>query len=136
MPLIIIMVFFSWSDWIRSVQNGSNLIKFEYLTYQKVSLYKVVTFIMRINMVNFFGSDQIKSVQNGSNLSKMDQTWSNLDLSPKMVPGQGSLPITPVYLAYPFYPVYPVYLIYPAYPTYPAHPVYPILLAEGSIIKI
>ena len=47
-------------------QNGSNLIKFRFLTYQKILLYKVITFIIRINMVNFFGSDQIKSVQNGS----------------------------------------------------------------------
>ena len=47
-------------------QNGSNLIKFGFLTYQKMLLKNVVTFIITINMVNFFGSDQIKSVQNGS----------------------------------------------------------------------
>ena len=49
--------------WIRSVQNGSNLIKLDqigYLTNQKMLLLKIVTFT------------EI-SVQNGSDLSKMDQ---------------------------------------------------------------
>ena len=49
-PLIINMVFSFGSDWIRSVLNGSNLIKCGFLTYQKMSLQKVVTIIMRINV--------------------------------------------------------------------------------------
>ena len=53
------MVNFFGSDHIKSVQNGSNLSKFGFLTYQKMLVEKYVMFIMRINMVNLFGSDQI-----------------------------------------------------------------------------
>ena len=47
-------LFLVWSDLIRSVQNGSNLIKMYHLIFK------------------FYFFDQ-----NGSDLSKMDQTWSN-----------------------------------------------------------
>ena len=43
--------------WIRSVQNGSNLIKLDqirFLTNQKMLLYKVVTFLKRIKMAISF----------------------------------------------------------------------------------
>ena len=43
--------------WIRSVQNGSNLIKLDqigFLTNQKMLLYKVVTFLKRIKMAILF----------------------------------------------------------------------------------
>ena len=67
------MVICFGSDLSKLDQTGSNLIKFGFFTYQKMLIWKVVTFIMRIIMVNFFWLDQMKSVQNGSKWIKLDQ---------------------------------------------------------------
>ena len=63
------------SDLSKLDQTWSNLIKFGFFTYQKMLLWKVVTFIVRIIMVNFFWLDQMKSVQNGSKWIKPDPIW-------------------------------------------------------------
>ena len=49
-----------WSDWIRSVQNGSNLIKFHFWWNQ-------------ISKFDYFWSKWIRSVQNGSRWIELDQ---------------------------------------------------------------
>merc|ERR1712051_694136 len=76
--------------WIRSVQNGSNLIKLAqigFLNNQEMFLYKVVTFTNWIKMAILFWIrlDQIcpkwikldKLVQIGSKWIKLDQIGSN-----------------------------------------------------------
>ena len=77
------MPFYFGSDWIRSVQNGSNLIKLAqigFLNNQKMFLYKVVTFTNWTKMAILFWLrlDQIcpkwiKLDQIGSNWIKKDQ---------------------------------------------------------------
>ena len=94
-----------WIFLIRSVQNGSNLIKLAqigFLTNQKMFLYKVVTFTNWIKIAILFwirldqicpkwikldqiGSNWIKSDQVGSNWFKVEQirsigpNWTKLD---------------------------------------------------------
>ena len=63
--------------WIRSVQNGSNLIKLAqigFLTNQKMFLYKVVTFTTKIKIAILF---LITLDQICPKWIKLDQTWSN-----------------------------------------------------------
>ena len=52
------ILFIFWSDWIRSVQNGSNLIKLNY--WWKKSL----KYIIRFSILFIFWSDWTRSVQN------------------------------------------------------------------------
>ena len=63
------MALLFWIFWIRSVQNGSNLIKLAqigFLTNQKMFLYKFVTIIKK-DKIGYFILDQ-----NGLDLSKMN----------------------------------------------------------------
>ena len=76
---VLFLIFF----WIRSVQNGSNLIKLDqigFLTNQKMFLYKIVTLKIRMKIAILFWIrlDQIcpkwiKLDQIGSNWIKKDQ---------------------------------------------------------------
>ena len=61
--------------WIRSIKNGSNLIKLDQIRFpcqSKMLLWKVVTFPERIKMAALFLIFWIRFVQNGSNLIKLD----------------------------------------------------------------
>ena len=61
---------FFWSDWIRCVQNGSNLIKFDFWwnNHSNMIIYSILL---------IFWSELIRSVKILIFLIKMDQTWSN-----------------------------------------------------------
>ena len=67
-------LFIFWSKWIRSVQNGSNLIKLNFWWNNHWNISSDFQLYLFFDQIE---SDLSKMDQNGSNLIKLDFWWNN-----------------------------------------------------------
>ena len=67
-------ILFFWSKWIRSLQNGSNLIKLDFRWNNHWNIWSDFQLYLFFDQIE---SDLSKMDQNGSNLIKLDFWWNN-----------------------------------------------------------